>query len=104
MPLMLRQHPPKPLYELLLVLFPSNDDLYQLLATYPYKRAARMVAELPGTNVARTTFAMKSVERIQAHGLDEVQLFDELADRFPGRRDFIRAAQHAYLGDPSAPN
>jgi hypothetical protein len=58
-----------------------------------------LVAALPGTNVARTIFALRTVEQIQAHGLDKAQFFDALAEQFPGRRDLVEAAKKAYLGE-----
>jgi hypothetical protein len=80
---------PKPLYDLLLALFRSNDNLFDLLANYDYKQAANLVAALPGTTVAPTTFTMQALQQIQAHGLDNAQFFDSLTQQFPGRRPYV---------------
>src|SRR5262245_42817504 len=90
---------PKPLYDLLLALFRSNDDLFELLANYDYRQAANLVAALPGPNVSRSTYSMQAVQQLQAHGLDNGQLFASLAERFPGRSDLIEATKRTYLGE-----
>jgi hypothetical protein len=90
--------PPKPLYRLLLSLFRTVDDLYEFLSTYNYSRAEDLVNSLPGTDVPKTTYFLKAVKQVQAHGLDDQRLFETLAERFPNRRDWIEAARRDYLG------
>jgi HEAT repeat protein len=92
---------PETLYNLLLDLFRSNDDLVGLLTNYPYSQADNLVAALPGPNVPRTAFTMQAVQQLQAHGLDREQFFDTLAERFPARSDLIQVVKRTYLGDGS---
>jgi hypothetical protein len=84
-------------YELLLELFTSNDELLGLLANYPYKQAHNLVAALPGKDVPRSTYTTRAVQQIQAHGLDTEKFFDKLAERFPERSDLIQGAKRDYL-------
>lgn len=96
--------PPKPLHQVLLALFKSTDDLYTFLSTYSYQRMEDLLNSLPGTNVARSTYVLKAVEQMQAHGLDDRRLFATLTDRFPTQHDRIEAARREYFGEtaPSA--
>ncbi len=96
--------PPNSLYRLLLVLYRSVDDLYAFLLNYKYSRAEDLVNALPSVNVPKTTYVLRAVEQMQAHGIDDAALFEKLADLFPGQRDRIEAASRDYLGasEPSA--
>ena len=78
---------PKPLYDLLLSLFRSNDDPYEFLVNYDYSRATDLVNSLPATTIPRTTYTMRAVENLQAHGIDQAPFFDSLAEQYPGRKD-----------------
>jgi V8-like Glu-specific endopeptidase len=88
---------PKPLYDLLLQLYRSNDDLYTFLENYDYARASDLINSLPSANVSRSTFVMHAVQQLQAHGIDTEPLFNSLADRFPAARDSIAAAKTNYF-------
>jgi hypothetical protein len=89
---------PTPLYRLLLALFRSVDDLYVFLLNYKYSRAEDLVNSLPSVTVPKSTYVLKAVEQVQAHGIDDQSLFGALAERFPSQRDRIEAAQREYLG------
>ena len=90
---------PKPLFDMLLALYRTNDDLYEFLANYEYVRRGDLINSLPATSVSRTFFTLRVVEQIQAHGLDNLKLFEFLAERFPGRTDLIEAVKRDYLGE-----
>ena len=74
---------PKPLQDLLIRLFRSNEALYEHLANLEAPNAFDMVGGLPSTNVARITYALAAVQQLQAYGFDRTLLFDGLADAFP---------------------
>jgi trypsin-like peptidase len=95
---------PKRLYDLLLTLFRSNDDLYVFLENYNYSRASDVVDALPATSVPKSKFVMGAVQQLQAHGLDTEQLFARLADQFPARRESVEAVQGAYLANAAIPD
>jgi len=91
--------PPKPLFDLLRILFRTNDDLLAWLSVYEYTRMADLIDTLPAPGVPRGTYVMRTVEQLQANALDETKLFDKLTDRFPGQRDLIETARDRYLSN-----
>jgi hypothetical protein len=94
---------PRPLYELLLAIFRSNNELDILLTNYKYSNAGKLVAALPATTVPRTVFTLEAVKQIQAHALDNDQFFKILTDEFPGRSNLIEKTRKDYFGEAPAP-
>lgn len=90
-------HSPKPFFDLLRALFRSNDDLLGWLSTYPYNRIEDLTDTLPATQVPRSTFLLRTVEQIQANGLDSHAFFAALTERFPGQRQLIEATKNTYF-------
>src|SRR5689334_4961717 len=88
---------PKPLYDLLLRLFRSNDDLSNFLSNYEYTRIFDLINSLPSTSVSRTKFTMDAVLQLQAHAIDDRDLFASLKNRFPAQAGSIESAALAYL-------
>ena len=89
----------KHLFNLLLTLFRSNDDIYEAIGAIDYAQMPLLLAGLPGANSTRITFTLASVEQLKAHGLDDAGFFEELEQRFPARKSLIKASRDAYLGD-----
>jgi hypothetical protein len=94
----MQQRPFTPLFDLLLLLFRTNDDLAQFLLTRDYARAADLVDALPSRLVPRRTYFADAVPQIQAHGLDEPELFTQMADLRPGNAEAVEAALRVYFG------
>lgn len=88
---------PKPFLDLLRALFRANDDLLGWLATYPHEGMGDLTDALPATSVPRSTFLLRTIEQLQAYGLDSSDVFTALVERFPGQRQLIESAMNTYL-------
>lgn len=87
----------KLLFDLLLSLFPNNDNLRAVIAGLDYPQIDWLLAALPGTNVPRMTFTLEAVNQLEAHGQAEKPLFDTLAAMFPARRALVESVDKASL-------
>lgn len=87
------------LFNLLLTLFRSNDDVYELISSLDYGQLPLLLAGLHGTQSTRITFTMGAAEQLKAHSQDGDALFDTLAQRFPARKELINTTRRAYLGN-----
>lgn len=89
----------KLLRDLFLMLFRSNDDLYEAVDSLEYSQMHMLLASLPGSNQSRVAFTLVMVELLEAHALTGPALFDMLAARFPARAESIRSVEAAWAGD-----
>lgn len=88
----------KLLFDLLLSLFRSNDDLYEAIASLDYVQMPMLLAGLPGPNSSRIAFTLPAVEQLDAHGQIGPPLFDLLTARFPARTEIIDSVRRVWAG------
>lgn len=92
------------LFKLLLTLFRSNDDVYELISALDYAQIEMLKAGLPGTNSTRIAFTLPAAEQLKSHAQDGQALFDLLVSRFPARKQLIDTVRRSYLClDAAAP-
>lgn len=88
----------KPLFDLFLTLFRSNDDLYETIASLDYVQMKWLLAGLPGPNSSRIAFTLPAVEQLDAHGQIGAPLFSILTARFPARAELIESVGRDWTG------
>jgi Trypsin-like peptidase domain len=92
----------KLLFDLLLTLFRSNDDLYEAISSLDYVQMPLLLASLPGPNSSRIAFTLPAVELLDTHGQISEPLFDILTARFPARTELTDSVRRAWASGDAA--